>query len=119
MAHCMICRKDFASSASLRTHRSRFHRPATETDQMEVESQETDKTGVKSQETDQTDVESQDGLQTDDESQKDSADHQDTLSSKRRHVKSQTTDDEEEKNPYPQRARIDIFTKSSQVFTIF
>ncbi len=112
MAHCMICRKDFASSASLRTHRSRYHR-ISDTEMVPVENQETeqmnslDTNQTSSQETNQTDsqettnsqeaTDSQSSLQTNDD--KDRAHLQDTFSSKRRHVESQSTDDEADPNP--------------------
>ena len=41
MAHCIICSRDFASGASLRTHRSKFHRveQATQSDNQHTESE--------------------------------------------------------------------------------
>ena len=41
MAHCIICNRDFASGASLRTHRSTFHRveQATQSDNQHTESE--------------------------------------------------------------------------------
>ena len=112
MAHCMICRKDFASSNSLRSHRSRYHR-ISDTEMVPVENQETDQMNsldtnqTSSQETNQIDsqettnsqeaTDSQNSLQTNDD--KNRAYLQDTLSSKRRHVESQSTDDEADPNP--------------------
>ena len=87
MAHCVICRKDFASSASLRTHRSKFHRADTE---MEVENQETDQTN--NQETNQTNSQETNQTNSQNTNQTDSQNTDQTNSQNTNQTDSQNTD---------------------------
>ncbi len=105
MAHCMICRKDFASSASLRTHRSRYHR-ISDTEMVPVENQETDQTNsletnqtnsqesianqTNSQETNQTNSQETDQTDSQNMDSQDTIDEDDALSGKREHENSNT-----------------------------
>ena len=103
MAHCMICRKDFASSASLRTHRSRYHR-ISDTEMVPAENQETDQTNsletnqtssqdtnqTNSQETNQTNSQETDQTDSQNMDSQDTIDEDDALSGKREHEDSDT-----------------------------
>ena len=105
MAHCVICKKDFASGNSLRSHRSRYHKvPKDLTDEEEdaqLSSQETtekDSQQLKYDQNSQSTVEDQEDTDQEDTDQEDTDDdlHRDTLSSKRKH--SETDEEKPSKN---------------------
>ncbi len=113
MAHCTICRRDFASGNSLRSHRSRFLRSDTETVQIEEESQETNQTS--SQETNQMNSQESKQMNSHETSQHDTLDEEpkdDTLSGKRKH-------EDTENDPYlPKNKDRNIYKKLSSIHDI-
>ncbi len=127
MAHCVICNKDFANSASLRTHRSKFHRnKMSNSSPKDIESQDTlneeihDSVDESEEDSrlsklrhnkDTTDEDSQDTL--DEESKKDD------MSGKRKHSETEDTDNEEEDYPYLRKKKDRHMYKSFRVSTIF
>ena len=95
MVHCVICNKDFASSNSLRSHRSRYHKQSDTNVKDSIESQENTQSSqlrhdVKSQ--DSIEQDSQSSKHVEDTDEEDTADEmKDILSSKRKRLE---TDDE-------------------------
>ena len=100
MAHCIICKKDFASGNSLRSHRSRYHKVPKDLTYEEEDAQlssqdatEKDSQQLKYDQNSQSTVEDQED--TDEEDTDDDL-HRDTLSSKRKH--SETDEEKPSKN---------------------
>ena len=127
MAHCVICNKDFANSASLRTHRSKFHRMSNnspkdiesqdtldeEINDSEDESEEDDKLSKLRHNRHNKDTLDEDSQDTIDEESK-----KDTMSGKRKHSETEDTDNEEDYPYLPKKKDQHMYKKLSNIHDI-